>query len=54
MVAKHFNADLSKTAEVESMCDQITELYPEGIDILVNNAGKSDIEVVFFASAGLK
>lgn len=32
-------ADLTKLEEIEALCQNILNIYPQGIDILVNNAG---------------
>lgn len=35
----YFFADLTKSSEVEKLCENIKEIHSNGVDILVNNAG---------------
>ncbi|XP_072047737.1 D-beta-hydroxybutyrate dehydrogenase-like [Amphiura filiformis] len=46
-VAVHYTqADLSTTDGASSLCQQVDQIYPDGIDILVNNAGNQHISLV--------
>ena len=40
---RHIFADLTKPEDIEKMCREIKQFYPNGVDIIVNNAGKSKI-----------
>lgn len=39
-------ADLTKLEEIEALCQNILNIYPQGIDILVNNAGFQTVSPV--------
>ncbi|XP_077982684.1 D-beta-hydroxybutyrate dehydrogenase-like [Glandiceps talaboti] len=35
----YLRADLAKSSEIESLCEKLKKIYPNGVDVLVNNAG---------------
>lgn len=43
---EHIDADLTKSADVASLCDQALKIHPKGVDVLVNNAGFQHVSPV--------
>ena len=41
----YIGGDLNKVSDIETMCEEIHKLYPNGIDILMNNAGNHLLKV---------
>ncbi|KAK2166719.1 hypothetical protein LSH36_36g04039 [Paralvinella palmiformis] len=43
---RHIFADLTKPEDIEKMCREIKQFYPNGVDIIVNNAGFQHVSPV--------
>ncbi|XP_077983216.1 D-beta-hydroxybutyrate dehydrogenase-like [Glandiceps talaboti] len=40
LVPVHYlQADLAESSDIESLCEKLKKIYPNGVDVLVNNAG---------------